>query len=158
WAGKEFRPTGDVDFLAVAPADHSALRTSFEAICAVNYAADGLVFDPETIKITDILGETYGGVRVKVQATLGKSVVQLQVDVGFGDVITPDRQEANYPTLLGHPAPRLWTYPRETAVAEKVETMVRWGQRNSRMRDFWDVAALAQHFAFDGETLSTAIA
>ncbi len=159
WAGTEFRASGDVDFLAVAPADHAALRHSFEAICAVSYAEDGLVFDPATIQIADIReDEAYGGVRLKLRATLGKAVLPLQVDIGFGDVITPDRQEADYPTLLGHPSPRLWTYPRETAVAEKFETMVRRGQRNSRMRDFWDAAALAQHFEFDGETLGTAIA
>jgi hypothetical protein len=158
WAGSEFRASGDVDFLAVAPADHATLRRSIEAICAVTYVEDGLVFDPATIQIADIAEEMYGGVRVKLRAMLGTAVLPLQVDVGFGDVITPGRQEANYPTLLGHPSPRLWTYPRETTVAEKFETMVRRGQRNSRMRDFWDVAALAQHFAFDGETLGTAVA
>lgn len=158
WAGTEFRASGDVDFLSMAPADHATLRRSFQAICAVTYAEDGLSFDPATIQIADIReDQEYGGVRVKLRATLGRAILPLQVDIGFGDVITPDRQEADYPTLLDHPAPRLWTYPRETAVAEKFETMVRRGRTNSRMRDFWDVAALAQHFGFDGETLGTAI-
>lgn len=158
WAGTEFRASGDVDFLAIAPADQTTLRRSLEAICAVTYVEDGLLFDPASIQIADIReDQEYGGVRVKLRATLGSAVLPLQVDIGFGDVITPDRQEADYPTLLGHPAPRLWTYPRETAVAEKFETMVRRGLTNSRMRDFWDVAALAQHFAFDGETLGAAI-
>ena len=158
WAGTEFRATGDVDLLATAPADHTTLRHSFEAICGVGCAEDGLFFDPASIQIADIReDQEYGGVRVKLRATLGSAVLRLQVDIGFGDVITPERQEADYPTLLDHPAPRLWTYPRETSVAEKFETMVRRGPANTRMRDFWDVAALAQHFAFDGETLGTAI-
>lgn len=158
WAGTELRATMDVDLLAAAPADHQALRRSFETICAVACDEDGLFFDPASIQIADIREDReYGGVRVKLRATLGRAVLPLQVDIGFGDVITPERQEATYPTLLGHPAPRLWTYPRETSVAEKFETMVRRGPANSRMRDFWDVAALARHFAFDGETLSSAI-
>ena len=158
WAGTEFRASGDVDFLAIAPADHTTLRHSLEAICAVAYEEDGLLFDPASIRIADIReDQEYGGVRVKLRPRLGNAVLPLQVDIGFGDVITPDRQEADYPTLLDHPAPRLWTYPRETAVAEKFETMVRKGRSNSRMRDFWDVAALAQHFDFDGESLSNAI-
>lgn len=158
WAGTQFRASGDVDFLAIAPADHTTLRHSLEAICAVTYEEDGLLFDPASIQIADIReDQEYGGVRVKLRGRLGNAVLPLQVDIGFGDVITPERQEADYPTLLRHPAPRLWTYPRETAVAEKFETMVHRGPTNSRMRDFWDVAALAQHFDFDGETLANAI-
>jgi len=158
WAGTEFRATRDVDLLASAPADHHALRESFETICTVTCDEDGLFFDPASIEIADIReDQEYGGVRVKLRATLGTAILPLQVDIGFGDVITPERQEAAYPTLLDQPAPRLWTYPRETSVAEKFETMVRRGQANSRIKDFWDVAALARHFAFDGETLSSAI-
>ncbi len=147
WAGTEFRATKDVDLLASAEADHEGIRRAFEAICAVPCAEDGIFFDSATIGIADIReAEEYGGVRVKLRATLGKAVLPLQVDVGFGDVITPGREELAYPTLLDHPAPRLWTYPRETFVAEKFETMVRRGPANTRMRDFWDVAALAHHF------------
>ena len=74
------------------------------------------------------------------------------------DVITPERKEENYPTLLDLPVPHLWTYPRETVVAEKLEAMVRLGAANSRAKDLWDIACLARRFAFDGETLRTAIA
>ena len=88
---------------------------------------------------------------------LGRIQLPLQVDIGFGDVITPEREEREYPTLLDLPAPRLWTYPRETVVAEKFEAMVRLGAINARVKDLWDIACLARHFAFDGETLRTAI-
>ena len=56
------------------------------------------------------------------------------------------------------PAPRLWTYPRETMIAEKFHAMASLGERNSRVKDLWDVACLARRFAFDGDTLRTAIA
>ena len=79
------------------------------------------------------------------------------MDIGFGDVITPEREKRSYPTLLDLPAPRLWTYSRETMVAEKIEAMVSLGADNSRVKDLWDIACLARGFAFDGETLRTAI-
>ena len=158
WTGQELRPTRDIDFLASAPEDHAALRTSFEAICAVPCPQDGVVFDPATIQMRDIREEQpYGGVRVRMEGRLGQARLHLQADIGFGDVITPEREERDYPTLLDLPAPRLWTYPRETLVAEKFDAMVSRGMTNTRVKDLWDIACLARRFAFDGETLRTAI-
>lgn len=158
WAGREFRATRDIDLLGSPPADSAAIRQSVEEICAVRCPEDGIHFDPATIRVADIREEQPdGGIRVKLRASLGTAILPLQVDVGFGDVITPERQVSEYPTLLDHPAPRVWTYPRETFVAEKFEAMVRLGPVNTRMKDFWDVAALARQFSFDGETLRTAI-
>ena len=97
------------------------------------------------------------GLRVLVRGTLGQARLHLQVDVGFGDVITPQRAQQDYPTLLDLPAPRLWTYPRETVVAEKFEAMVSLGTRNTRVKDLWDIACIARLFSFDGETLRTAV-
>ncbi len=159
WTGRELRPTRDIDLLRRGPSDHSPVRHAIEAICAVGYPADGILFDPSSVRIEDILGaQEYGGVRVNLRARLGRADLPLRVDLGFGDAITPARIEADYPTLLDFPAPRLWTYPRETAIAEKFDAMVRLGLANTRMKDFWDVAALARHFSFEGETLRAAIA
>ena len=158
WTGQELRPTRDIDFLASAPKDHAALRTSFEAICAVPCPQDGVIFDPATMRMRDIREEQpYGGVRVRMEGRLGQARLHLQVDIGFGDVITPEREERDYPTLLDLPAPRLWTYPRETLIAEKFDAMVSRGMTNTRVKDLWDIACLARRFAFDGETLRTAI-
>jgi hypothetical protein len=158
WAGQEFRPTRDVDLLGAGPEDHAAIRHAVEAICTLQFPDDGIVFDPGSIRIDDIRDEQeYGGVRVRLQGNLGQARLPLQVDIGFGDVITPNREEQDYPTLLDHPAPRLWAYPRETFVAEKFEAMVRLGRPNSRVKDLWDVAAVARRFTFDGETLRSAI-
>jgi len=158
WAGKEFRPTRDIDLLGEGPADHASLRRAMEMVCAVPCPEDGVVFDPASIRIGDIRhDQEYGGVRVRLRGSLGKTRLTVQVDVGFGDVVTPGREEREYPTLLDHPAPRLWAYPRETLVAEKFEAMVRLGPVNSRVKDLWDIAWLARHFDFDGETLRSAI-
>ncbi|MDE2978783.1 MAG: nucleotidyl transferase AbiEii/AbiGii toxin family protein [Acidobacteriota bacterium] len=158
WTGQELRPTRDIDFLASAPEDHAGLQTSFQAICAVPCPQDGVIFDPATMQMRDIRDEQpYGGVRVRMQGRLGQARLPLQVDIGFGDVITPEREERDYPTLLDLPAPRIWTYPRETLVAEKFDAMVSRGMTNTRVKDLWDIATLARRFAFDGETLRTAI-
>ncbi len=158
WTGRQFRATHDVDFLASGREDRAGIRLGMEAICAVPCPEDGVVFDPASMRIEDIRGEQeYGGMRVRLGGELGEVRLAVQADLGFGDVVTPGREQREYPTLLYHPAPLLWTYPRETFVAEKCEAMVRLGRSNSRLRDFWDIAVLARHFAFDGETLSTAI-
>lgn len=158
WAGELFRSTRDVDLLGSGASDHPTIERAVRAICGIPCPEDGVVFETETLRIQDILEEKeYGGVRVTMRVQIGSARPQLQVDIGFGDVVTPEPRTEQYPTLLGHPPPVIWTYPRETSVAEKFEAMVRLGLANSRLKDFWDVAVLAAHFDFDGETLRTAI-
>ena len=159
WAGQELRPTRDIDFLDAGPEDRAAMRTALAAVCGIPCPEDGVVFDPASIRIDNIRDEQpYGGLRVRIRGSLGQARLDLQIDVGFGDVVTPEREVQDYPTLLDLPAPRLWTYPRETLIAEKLEAMVHLGAANSRVKDLWDIACLARRFAFDGETLRTAVA
>ena len=158
WAGREFRATRDVDLQISQLEGHTAIRAAVEAIASISDPSDALGFDLGSIRVDDIRdGHDNGGVRVRIEARLGSARIPLQVDIGFGNAIYPGREEAEYPTLLDHAAPRVWAYPRETTIAEKFEAMVRLGAGNSRMKDFWDVAALSQEFEFDGETLRTAI-
>jgi hypothetical protein len=96
-------------------------------------------------------------VRVEVIARVTAAQVRLQVDVGFGDAITPEATVVDFPVLLDYPAPRLRAYPRETVVAEKLDAMVQLGMANSRMKDFYDVAVLARDFDFEGDLLARAI-
>ena len=158
WDGKEARPTRDIDLLDMWSEDRAPIRASLEAICGVPCPEDGVVFDAANIRMAAIRDDQpYGGVRARIQGRLGRARLPLQIDIGFGDVITPERKERDYPTLLDLPAPRLWTYPRETTVAEKLHAMVEHGARNTRVKDLWDVAHLARCFAFDGEVLRNAI-
>lgn len=94
---------------------------------------------------------------MQLTATLGNARIHLQVDIGFGDVITPAADEVEYPSLLGLPSTRLRAYPRETVIAEKLEAMVVLGMANSRMKDFWDVWMMSRKLQFDGRTLARAI-
>ena len=158
WDKKELRPTRDIDFLASGPEEHGAMRATLKAVCRIPCPQDGVAFDPSTIRMAEIRNEQRsGGLRVRVEGSLGQARLHLQADIGFGDVITPEREERDYPTFLDLPVPRLWTYPRETLVAEKFEAMVLLGMKNTRVKDLWDIACIARRFAFDGETLRTAI-
>ncbi len=100
----------------------------------------------------------YEGVRVRMVGLLGRARVAMQIDVGFGDVVTPGTETIKYPVLLDFPAPELSGYPRETVVAEKFQAMVYLRTLNSRMKDFYDVWLLASQFAFEGALLAKAIA
>ena len=157
WSEQMMRPTNDVDFLASLPGERE-IDAMLAVICKESCVEDGVVFDPGTIRTREIRqDQEHGGLRVQVDGTLGRARLHLQVDVGFGDVITPDREQQAYPTLLDLPSPHLWTYPRETLVSEKFEAMVSLGTRNTRVKDLWDIACVARLFAFDGETLRTAV-
>lgn len=90
-------------------------------------------------------------------ARLGPARLRVQVDVGIGDVVTPEPEWLEYPSLLDLPRPRLLAYRPETAIAEKVHAMVVLGTKNSRRRDFFDVHALATRESFDGETLARSL-
>ena len=102
--------------------------------------------------------QSYTGLRVQLEALLARARIALQIDIGFGDVITPQPLEITYPTLLDFPAPRLRAYPPETVVAEKFQAMVVLGMANSRMKDLYDLWVLARAFEFSGPVLSQALA
>jgi len=99
----------------------------------------------------------YVGVRVTFLATLGTSRIRMQIDVGFGDALVDAETAIELPTILDFPPPRLTGYSRETAIAEKLNAMFQHGRLNSRMKDYFDIGLLAQHFEFTGEKLSRAI-
>ncbi len=158
WSPTLHRPTKDLDLLGTGAPDIGRLQAIFRELCEVPVDADGVVFDPKTVQAARIREDAeYEGVRVNMTAHIGSARLELQVDVGFGDAVTPAIVEVEFPTLLGTPAPRLRAYPRETVVAEKLEAMVHLGIANSRMKDFFDVWFLAKTFAFDGAALSAAI-
>jgi hypothetical protein len=117
-----------------------------------------MAYDSRTIRIGTIRPEAaYGGKRVTLRADLGSARLRVQVDVGIGDTVTPEPEWIDYPSLLDYPPPRLRAYPPEAFVAEKLHAMVVLGSKNSRMRDFFDVEALAARHTFDGERLVHAL-
>jgi predicted nucleotidyltransferase component of viral defense system len=154
-----YRPTRDLDFLMYGENSVEILETIFRKIVQTEVSPDGLVFDPESIKAAPIREDNrYGGLRVNLMALLEKARIPLQIDIGFGDKITPGPEQINFPSLLGQDVARLAAYPKETVIAEKLEAMVSLGEANSRMKDFYDIHFLSLHYAFDGDILRQAIA
>jgi hypothetical protein len=117
-------------------------------------------YDHASITIVEIREDArYGGLRVRLLGRLGNARCTVQLDVGYGDAVTPGPEEAVYPTLLDdQPPPRLRVYPRATVVAEKLEAMVSLGMANSRMKDYFDLRALAREGVLDARLLRDAIA
>jgi predicted nucleotidyltransferase component of viral defense system len=158
WTGNPHRATRDLDLLGFGDPGAALVREVFAEVLALEVDDDGVRFDLDTLAVGPIREEQeYGGVRVEVVARVTTARVRLQVDVGFGDAITPEAAVVDFPPLLDFPAPRVRAYPRETVVAEKLEAMVQLGMANSRMKDFYDLLVLARDFDFDGELLVRAI-
>lgn len=159
WNADLRRPTRDADFLSFGASDVEILVATFKHICALaGDVDDGLVFNVDGIEGAEIKEDTrYPGVRITGNAELAKARISFQVDIGFGDVVTPEPEEAELPSYLDLPAPKLKVYPIYTVVAEKFQAMVELGQLNSRMKDFYDIWLLLRQFDFEGKTLAEAV-
>lgn len=159
WQGTLHRPTRDLDLMGYGSPEPRAVEDVFRAITGMDEGLeDGLQFDPSSVTAAPIREQAeYDGIRVKLTAYLGSARIPLQIDVGFGDAITPDPEFATFPALLEFPAPRIRMYPRETVIAEKLHGMVRFGIANTRMKDYYDLWFLSEHFPFEGTTLQRAI-
>lgn len=159
WFDVPHRPTRDADFLGFGPADAATLAAAMREVCAME-AADAMVFDAASVVVEEIREEArYGGLRVRLVGRLGNARCTVQLDVGFGDAVTPGSEEAVLPTLLDDlPPPRLRVYPRAAVAAEKLEAIVSLGMANSRMKDYFDLRALAREGVLDAPALAKAIA
>lgn len=160
WEGSSLtRPTLDIDFLGQRISNEvGSIVQVIRKICGHPVDADGIVFDAGSVKGARIAEDVgYEGVRVRFNGSLGNARINMQLDVGFGDVIVPSDERRKYPTILDFPAPHLCGYSKESTVAEKFEAAVRHGDLNSRMKDFFDIWFLSRQFEFDGLTLSKAI-
>ncbi|CAK6692818.1 nucleotidyl transferase AbiEii/AbiGii toxin family protein [Synechococcus sp. BA-124 BA4] len=159
WMPDPYRGTKDVDLLASGDPSDEGLRALLESVCTVPCPEDGLIFDLSSLRLETIRPEEeYSGKRARFHALLGTTRIRVQLDLGFGDAVVPEPADITYPTLLNDlPAPELLAYPREAAVAEKFEAMVKLDLSNSRMKDFHDLWALASTFRFEGPLLRAAV-
>ena len=159
WHDAPFRVTRDLDLLATRQPTPDQLLDLFRSLCRMAVEDDGVVFDETSVTVAEIReDQQYGGLRVTMRGRLGNIRLPIQVDVGFGDAVTPAPKQEPFPVLLDFPPPVLRLYPRETVVAEKTEAMVQLGLVNSRMKDYYDIWVLMQGFQFDGELLKSALA
>jgi hypothetical protein len=160
WDGLLYRPTRDLDFASYGDPGLESLTAAMREICALPCTDDGVIFLADNATVEPIRDHAdNGGLRVRMQVKLGNTRISLQIDVGYGDVISAAAQESEYPVLLDFlPRPRIRAYSRESVVAEKLHALVELEMANSRMKDFYDLYVLSTQFAFDGKSLSQAIA
>jgi predicted nucleotidyltransferase component of viral defense system len=157
WLGETIRPTRDADLLGFGELSEESLTQIFRDVCAQQVEPDGVEYSPSSVRVAPIrVEDAYGGLRVTIQGRLGNARLPVQVDVGFGDAVVPEPEWLEYPALLELPRPRLRAYRPETAIAEKFHAMVVLGEVNSRMRDFFDIYALAKHQDF-GNSLAESV-
>lgn len=159
WYEQPHRPTRDADLLGFGLDDVGSAVSAFREICGIA-VDDGIAFDAASVRGTAIRKEAgYGGVRIDLRATLDGACITLQVDIGFGDAVTPSPQAIRYPVLLdGLPAPQLRSYPKYTVVAEKLHAICLLGMANTRMKDYFDLWVLMTEGTLDPAELRRAMA
>ena len=159
WYDMPHRPTRDADLLGFGASDLDAVAQTFREIAHIE-VDDGIVFDAASITVEEIRKDAgYTGVRVVITAELARAVSKTQIDIGFGDAVTPAPVQAVYPVLLKDlPAPQLRIYPVYTVVAEKLHAIALLGMTNSRLKDYFDLSVLLDRETLDPDTLAKAIA
>jgi len=159
WLGDALRPTRDADLLGFGDLSDEALVQIFTDVCQVHVEPDAMVYLVDTVRVEPIRAEdAYGGRRIALAATLGAARLRVQVDVGIGDAVVPSATWLDYPSLLDLPRPRLRAYCAETVIAEKLHAIVALGSRNSRMKDYFDLQALAREGSLNASAVAEAIA
>lgn len=159
WYDMPHRPTRDVDLLGFGPSDLQSISQTFRDIASVA-VADGIRFDPVSVSAQEIRKEAgYAGARVFITGELAGARLKTQVDIGFGDAVTPGPVQAVYPVLIDDfPAPTLQAYPVYTVIAEKLHAIALLGMTNSRLKDYLDLSVLLDREALEPDILARAIA
>jgi predicted nucleotidyltransferase component of viral defense system len=158
WYDMPHRATRDADLLGFGASDLASVAETFRDIAAVA-VDDGIAFDPTSVTVEEIRKEAgYGGVRVIIAGELAKARCKTQIDVGFGDAVTPAPVDSVYPVLLDDlPAPKLRAYPTYTVIAEKLHAIALLGMTNSRLKDYFDLSVLLERETLDTDLLAQAI-
>jgi predicted nucleotidyltransferase component of viral defense system len=155
WLGNPHRSTKDIDLLGFGSNAPQTVEKIFAEICQLD-CNDGIQFTNITSKVLQA-GQKYEGVRLNIEGKLETALLFLQIDIGFGHIVTPQPKIYQLPSLLDFPAPSLLVYPQETVIAEKLQAIVSRGLKNSRIKDYYDILYLRQNFEFNGELLKQAI-
>ncbi len=158
WYDVPLRPTRDIDLLGFGMAEIPHLIKVFEDLCAIQ-VEDGINFESVSITAEEIRKDAnYSGTRVTVVGTVDGAKCTVQVDVGYGDAVTPAPEMATYPVMLEDmQAPELRVYPQYTVIAEKFEAIVSLGMANSRMKDYFDLWVLLRNADLDHKILEQAV-
>ncbi|WP_420594326.1 nucleotidyl transferase AbiEii/AbiGii toxin family protein [Deinococcus sp.] len=152
--GNAARPTEDMDLAAQGlPNTPAEIEQAIRALCRVPFD-DGLSFDPGSVRAVPI-NQTlaYPGAAVRLRASLGKSKVDLQIDVSFGNVILPTPLPWVFPSLLLAQAVHVYLYPLETVITEKFAALLEIGVATTRMKDLYDLEQILSRESFAAELM-----
>ena len=158
WYDMPHRTTRDADLLGFGASDLESVTQTFRDIASVA-VDDGIVFDPASVAAEEIRKDAgYAGARIFISGELARARCKTQIDIGFGDAVTPGPVDATYSVLLADlPAPRLRAYPVYTVVAEKLHAIALLGMTNSRLKDYLDLSVLLDRETLDTDLLAQAI-
>ena len=156
--GDYSRTTTDIDLLAQRISnDTEEMKRVFADVFSI-VADDPLRFDLDTLAVKSITEfKKYHGVNVSILAYLDRTRIEVSIDIGFGDVIYPERIEMAFPVVLDDEPPQVYAYSLCSAIAEKFEAIVSLAYDNSRFKDYYDIHVLAMTHDFSGDELSSAI-
>ncbi len=158
WRAPMSRPTMDIDLLGRTSNAVDDIVKLLQEVARTSVPDDGITFDLDSFSGSVIREDAdYSGVRTVFTGHLNAARVTMQIDIGFGDVVTPEPEQLAYPTILDFPAPALFGYTRETVIAEKLEALVQLRMLNSRMKDYFDIWILLRHPELDRTVLRAAI-
>lgn len=158
WYDMPHRPTKDIDLLGFGDNDLVYIKQTFRKICSIS-VDDGIVFLSESVTVDTVKKDSgYTGARVELFGELAKAKIKIQVDIGYGDAVTPGPIDADYPVLLSDlPSPRIRTYPIYTVIAEKLHAIALLGMANSRLKDYLDLYVLLSNEQLDNQIFAQAI-
>ena len=156
--GEYARATMDIDLLAQRiQNDADEMKKIFHDIFSIE-CDDALRFDLNTLKVINITEfKEYHGVNVSIMGYLDRTRIPVSIDIGFGDVVYPERMKMEFPVLLDMEVPEIYAYSIYSVIAEKFEAFVSLGFANGRYKDFYDIYVLADRYDLNGMELKKAI-
>ena len=152
------RTTQDIDLLAKSISnEENNLKSIFNEIFSIS-CDDALYYDLSSLKVRKITEfKEYHGVNVSIISYLDKTRIPVSIDIGFGDIVYPDKLKMDFPTLLEMESPKVYVYSIYSFIAEKFEAIVSLGLINSRYKDFYDIYAIGKIKIINGKELQNAI-
>ncbi len=152
------RITKDIDLLAQNLCNElSNLKSIFLEIFSID-CDDAIKYELKSLEISPITEfKKYHGAVIKIIALLDKTRINVSIDLGFDDIVYPNRSIMNFPVLLNMTMPQIYVYSVYSIIAEKFEVMVSLGNVNSRLKDFYDVYILASNYYLKGNDLQIAV-
>lgn len=154
------RPTLDIDFLGNNISnDGERIVSAFHEICSVECPEDGVYFDTNRMTAENITEfKDYHGIRLSIPVGMDTIAQVMTMDIGFGDVVTPNPVPLDYPLLLEDmPSPNILAYSTETVIAEKMHAIIDLADQSSRMKDYYDLYHLLTSFNYNSDVLKEAV-